>query len=1138
MTKSSDQSRLQNLQTNVLKLWKPKETVVLPDDFIFDESGKLKTSESSKLKTSDSLSFLKEEKKTENIFENSNWDLNDEKGKIPPLKFSNNKTQEDIVSDILNLIKDGTRIIFLHGACGTGKCLDKETLIFCKPDGKSCFSYYKISDIVDKEGEILSLDKKGNIISSKFKNVRETGTKKLFKMKTNTGREIIASENHPFLTINQYGVSWNQLNKLNNKSFICLPNHINIQGSEDLSDSKLKILGHLISEGKLGDKAGSPGYYQDKTITPLIRQDYIDALKQEFPEGKIRDSHKTEVRISFNNKNTTFGTTNKLKLFIRKFGLDGKKSADKFVPEIIFNLSEKKIAIFIQALFSGDGSIYSRKNKQIVIEYSSISKRLINDISVLLIRFGIQHTITNKKFRDNLEYSWRITISNHENIRRYIEKIGFLGEKQVLALSLLLKCKIHKFTNIDKVPRIIREYLKNKGYAYNELDRMLNYEEIERLRKSIGFKKIKKNKLTLTPQVFRQGKIDFLRTHIKKVNEYIKDDTLSLICNEQILWDKIKSIELLKEDVTYDLEVPEMHNFIANGIIVHNSAIALNVARKLGRSSIIVPVKTLQRQYEEDYTEKKFLCKPNGEKMKIAVMTGRENHDSIINKGISCADPELPENIKISEKNYVKIAEYFKNNPFVSGQDMPDYKHIRRLSIAPANPYWSPIVPSTYELNQIKDAKKVKYLGCDGREYTFYHRKPGCSYYDQYLAYKNADVIIFNGAKYKAELALGRKPATEIEIIDEADEFLDSLFQQDEINLTRLGNNLSTIIPESLDSKETIRKIVSLIGLEEQNKRALGIDEGQVYNLDETRIREIFKLLAKDKELESEILLDENNYSNRALEISRNLEEMTEEVYLSYRKEEESLYIKLVSTNLSQKIQELLEKSKVLLLMSGTLHSEKVIKNIFGMNQFKVIRAETLNQGAIEIVMTGKEKDCKYSNFSDGQHSRKEYLEALNLIVERSKKPSLIHVNAFQDLPTEDEKSLFNLKQLTTQENLRETQSEDKTGRTVSIFKQGLNDKLFTTKCSRGIDFPGNMCNSVIFTKYPNPNISDTFWKILQKTHPDNFWEFYRDKAYREFLQRIYRAVRSKDDHVYIMSPDLRVLQSVKKLQNEGNNNR
>ncbi len=562
------------------------------------------------------------------------------------------------------------------------------------------------------------------------------------------------------------------------------------------------------------------------------------------------------------------------------------------------------------------------------------------------------------------------------------------------------------------------------------------------------------------------------------------------------------------------------------------SAIALNVARILGKSSIIVPVKALQRQYEDDYGEKMFLFKPNGQKMKIAVMTGRENHDSVINQGISCADPDLPENIKITEKNYSKIAEYFKNNPFVSGQDIPDYKNIRRLSIAPSNPYWSPIVPSSYDLNQLKDAKKIKYTGCDGREYTFYHRKQGCSYYDQYLAYKNADVIIFNGAKYKAELALGRKPATEIEIIDEADEFLDSLFQQEEINLTRLGNNLNTIIPDSMESRDTIKEILTIISLEEQNKRALGLDEGQVYNLDETKIKKIFKLLVKDKELESEILVDENNYANKALEIARNLEESTEEVYLTYRKEDENLHIKLVSTNLSQKIEELLDKSKVLLFMSGTLHSESVIKNIFGLKNFKIVQAELLNQGSIEIEMTGKEKDCKYSNFNSGEHSRKDYLNALNLTVEKAKRPTLIHVNAFQDLPNDEEKIKYNLKQLISQESLIELQREDKTGRTIALFKQGLNDKLFTTKCSRGIDFPGSMCNSVIFTKYPNPNISDTFYKILQKTHPDHFWDFYRDKAYREFLQRIYRAVRSKEDHVYILSPDLRVLQAVKKLQN------
>jgi hypothetical protein len=128
--------------------------------------------------------------------------------------------------------------------------------------------------------------------------------------------------------------------------------------------------------------------------------------------------------------------------------------------------------------------------------------------------------------------------------------------------------------------------------------------------------------------------------------------------------------------------------------------------------------------------------------------------------------------IQISEKNSRKLGQFFQENPFANGSSLPELKKVSRVSVAPANPYWSPIVPASVELRQLKDAEKKTYEGLNGREFTFYHRKKGCTYYDQYQAYLEADVIIFNSAKYKIESALDRKPATDIEIIDEADEFL------------------------------------------------------------------------------------------------------------------------------------------------------------------------------------------------------------------------------------------------------------------------------------------------------------------------------------------------------------------------------
>ena len=251
------------------------------------------------------------------------------------------------------------------------------------------------------------------------------------------------------------------------------------------------------------------------------------------------------------------------------------------------------------------------------------------------------------------------------------------------------------------------------------------------------------------------------------------------------------------------------------------------------------------------------------------------------------------------------------------------------------------------------------------------------------------------------------------------------------------------------------------------------------------------------------------------------------------KKEKDDLLIELVSTNLSKKMKEFVDKNKAIVFMSGTLHSEEILKKVFGLKDFKIVEAEELNQGNIEIMMTGKEFDCNYSNFKDNKQTKTDYFYALSECIKKAKEPTLIQVNAFKDLPSENEKEVYSLNNIICFNDLIQTQKNDKTGKQISDFKEGKNKILFTTKCSRGIDFPGEICNSIIFTKYPNPNTQDIFWKILQKTHPQYYWDFYKDKARREFLQRLYRALRFKEDHLYVLSPDKRVLDAVRKIQLE-----
>jgi Rad3-related DNA helicase len=559
------------------------------------------------------------------------------------------------------------------------------------------------------------------------------------------------------------------------------------------------------------------------------------------------------------------------------------------------------------------------------------------------------------------------------------------------------------------------------------------------------------------------------------------------------------------------------------------SAIALHLARELGKASIVVPVKGLQHQYARDYMHGKQIVKSDGTPLHIAMITGRENHESLYFPGKSCADPFLPDTIPLLEKHMSHLIKYYQENPFISQKAIPKLAQLRRISVAPANPYWSPLASAEYEL-PLSDATKYRYKGLQDKDFIFYHRKKGCSYYDQYLAYIQAEALIFNAAKYKIEVALNRKPATDVDIIDEGDEFLDSFAAQEECNLTRLGTSLGTFFLDDEDASKTRDLLVEYAKLEDQQKRALGVSSEPV-KLGDTFLGKMLLLAHEDRALRAELVVDDTHYGHRLYELAEQFFPFFEQTYVQFSLHENDLYVSLVTTSLAEQFRELCEKTKALVFMSGTLHSEQVLKHIFGIRDFLIIDAEVTQPGRIDVQRIGGEFPCSYETFRSGKKDKRAYLTLLNACVTRAPRPTLVHVSAFHDLPTFEEQQLFSLPSLTPKDALQDAQRGDPQNKRIQLFKEGAFPVLFSTKCSRGIDFPGEQCRGIVFTKYPNPNTQDIFWKVLKKNYPDSFASFYQDKAKREFLQRLYRGVRFPGDYVTVLSPDSRVLDAVYKLQ-------
>ena len=554
------------------------------------------------------------------------------------------------------------------------------------------------------------------------------------------------------------------------------------------------------------------------------------------------------------------------------------------------------------------------------------------------------------------------------------------------------------------------------------------------------------------------------------------------------------------------------------------SAIALNLVKECGRGSIVVPVKYLQEQYQKDYSDNMSILKDDGEVLKIQNLTGRNNFDCIHNGSCKADDKFIPCTIELRNENWDLIKAYLKNNPAVNVEDFTNIDDVRRISVAASCPHWSPVIGKDWFGDYgLDDAKQYKYKGLGDKDYIYFKRKPGCEYYEQFMSYVDSDVLIFNSRKYEIENALDRKPSTDIEVIDECDNFLDSLSNEKNVNLNFMRKKMNDIgesVPDN-DIKEAISAIT------EQLDRIIGakwinemIESEEIIKIKDTNLLKLFTLLLKN-----DFLIEYGDLEQYYV-LAKNFENLMSDTYVTFvRNPREDVIAKVVNINLKKKLKEILDKNKVFLMMSGTLHSEKVLKDIFGMDDFVIVEAETKHKGVIRKTMSGKEKSCRWRDFKEGNITREEYLNVLDICITHAEKPFLVHVNSYGDLPSEEEKEKYGLN-IMSRERLKTLQDKYRKGELLRMFKEGKLDVIYSTRCNRGVDLPGDMCKSIVFTKYPFPAMKDIFWRILQEQDPEAFRNFYFDKSRREFIQRIYRGLRSDDDVVNLLSPDLKVLNS------------
>ncbi len=179
-----------------------------------------------------------------------------------------------------------------------------------------------------------------------------------------------------------------------------------------LTSEFLKLLGYYLSEGSI-NQSGRNSTICLYNKNPVILEDMRSCIKK-VVDNKIRE----RITARGFGSATELSFTHKVLFeFIRKYC--GKGSLNKKIPDFIFGLSKEKIASFLTALYTGDGSVLKKQ-----INYYSTSKELIDGLAQLLLVFGIVGRIKTRQFNNKpFYYIEFFTNAERREFIKYIKPI-------------------------------------------------------------------------------------------------------------------------------------------------------------------------------------------------------------------------------------------------------------------------------------------------------------------------------------------------------------------------------------------------------------------------------------------------------------------------------------------------------------------------------------------------------------------------------------------------------------------------------------------------------------------------------------------------------------------------------------------
>ena len=275
----------------------------------------------------------------------------------------------------------------------------------------------------------------------------------VLKLTTETGKEIICTYNQPLLTKN----GWERADKLdigkNIRVMPKIPNNVKNLVPTNFSDTKIlskklkkvhlpkkftpelaALCGYILGDGNIHTRGYSVAMYVNEEEKDLVST--LSKLCTEtfsiIPSIRITNvSSDMKTIDDGNGLLRTFISTQQMHIVeinSRQIVHAVSFLSNKRVPQAIFKSPSHVVSSFISWLFEADGCAFSKGRGRTSVQLKSVHKRLLQDVQLLLLYYGIQSRI----YEDNL------CIRRCRDIQLFAKYIGFNSSKKKYKLKEVL----------------------------------------------------------------------------------------------------------------------------------------------------------------------------------------------------------------------------------------------------------------------------------------------------------------------------------------------------------------------------------------------------------------------------------------------------------------------------------------------------------------------------------------------------------------------------------------------------------------------------------------------------------------------------------------------------------------------------